>query len=190
MEEVWKDIEGYEGLYQVSNLGRIKSVKRIVNCKNEAKLSIKEKILIQAKGTRGYKFVRLSKNNKSKTIRVHKIVAKAFIPNKNNGKVINHLDCNVENNCVSNLEWCTQSENVKYSWKLGRCEISRKALLENSKNRRKKINQYDLNGKFIQQYSSMIEASRKFNIKYQNISDCCRNIIKKSGGYIWRYADD
>lgn len=104
MEEVWKDIKGYEKLYQVSNLGRVKSLKT-------------NKIL-KSNPTFSYKFVGLYKNKRCKLITIHRLVATTFIENPNNYNIINHIDGNVNNNNVSNLEWCTQKHNMQEWWRL------------------------------------------------------------------------
>ena len=107
MNEIWKDIDGYEGLYKVSNLGRIKS---LGNDKNR-----KEKILKTGKNKFGYLHVILCKEGKVTTFRVQRLVANAFIPNPENKPEVNHIDENKENNCVWNLEWCTHQYNNEYS---------------------------------------------------------------------------
>ena len=104
--EVWKDIKEYEGLYQVSNLGRVKC---LGNNRNK-----KEKILSQAKNSKGYLYVHLSKNNKKRTVAVHILVAQAFIPNILNLPEVNHKDEDKINNYSSNLEWCTRRYNNTY----------------------------------------------------------------------------
>lgn len=115
MQEVWKDIKGYEGLYQISNLGNVKSLKRkSLNFKCE-----KDKILINCKTSQGYEKVMLCKNKQVKNQMIHRLVAKAFIPNPNNLLEINHIDGDKTNNKVSNLEWCTRSENIKHAYELG-----------------------------------------------------------------------
>ena len=116
MVEVWKDIIGYEGKYQVSNLGRIKSLQRW----SGTQFYNREQILKTYTNKRnGYVYVYLMKNNKGKNIRVHKLVAQAFLINDNNYTDINHKDCNRTNNCVDNLEYCTRSYNIKYSFEKG-----------------------------------------------------------------------
>ena len=102
LNEIWKPIEGYEGLYEVSNLGRVKSLKR---------LHTKERILSQFLNHRGYARVNLWKENKSRKYSVHRLVAEAFIPNPDSKPQVNHIDENKTNNSVENLEWCTQLEN-------------------------------------------------------------------------------
>ena len=101
MEEIWKDVKGYEGLYQVSNLGNVKSIRKNI-IKKPSRLP------------KGYLQMRLSKNGKNKYISIHRLVAQAFIPNINNYPCVNHKDCNPQNNKVNNLEWCTYKENNSY----------------------------------------------------------------------------
>lgn len=110
--EIWKAIEGYEGIYEVSNYGQ---VKRLVGYR-----AWTERILKQNKTRDEYRMVVLSWKAIHKPSMVHRLVAKAFIPNPENKPFINHLDRNTGNNHVSNLEWCTQSENIRHSFKMGR----------------------------------------------------------------------
>lgn len=115
MKEVWKDIPGFENLYQVSNFGNVKVLDRICNSaiKNNNKVLRKGKILKQY-NKRGYLQVSLSKNNKRYYFSVHRLVAMTFIPNPNNLPQINHKDENTLNNCIENLEWCTPKYNCNY----------------------------------------------------------------------------
>lgn len=113
MAEIWKDIPGFEGLYQVSNYGRVKSIKKW-------DVSIRafvddEHILNPTDNGNGYKIVSLRKNTKRYSRYVHRLVAEAFVENEHNKKIVNHKDYNKENNNATNLEWCTQKENVEYS---------------------------------------------------------------------------
>ena len=121
MKEIWKDINGYEGLYQVSNLGRVRSLNRYVNSaiKNNNKVIRKGKILKFNSNWNNYLQVNLSKCGKEKMFAVHRLVALTFIPNPNNLSQVNHIDGNKFNNSVNNLEWCTAKENINHSWKLG-----------------------------------------------------------------------
>ncbi len=169
MQEIWKDIIGYEGLYQVSNLGNIKSFYK-------AKKSIKKPTL----SNKGYLRVGLSKNKKSKTFKIHRLVAKTFLSNPNNYLEVNHKDGNKLNNCVDNLEWCSRSYNINHAW--------RNKL---TKGRSKKLLQYDLNNNLIREFISAREASRTLHINVGDISSCCNHSHKHktAGGYIWRYAD-
>lgn len=118
-EEIWKDIEGYEGLYQISNLGNVKSLDREVPMPNGKIQHRKERIMSKRESTDGYYIAKLNVNNHSRSIAIHRLVAQAFIPNPNNLPEVNHLDTNRKNNCVDNLEWCTHIDNVQYSSALG-----------------------------------------------------------------------
>lgn len=111
MKEIWKNIKNYESIYEISNLGRIKSLKKGI-------------ILKQFKNTNGYFQVELWKNKKGKKFLVHKLVAENFIPNKNNFSFINHKDENKENNCTNNLEWCTAKYNCNYGTRNSRISSS------------------------------------------------------------------
>ena len=169
-KEIWKNVKEFNGLYEVSSNGRMKSYKRY-----------KEgKILKLSKYSNGYLFVKLSPMNThrgeyKKAYSVHRLVAETFIPNPNNYPCVNHKDGNKQNNNVDNLEWCTYSYNTKHAYK-------------NNLKRTIHINQYELNGDFIKQWSSIKEASNTLNISYVGIVQCCRHRSKSSGNYIWRYA--
>jgi len=170
MQEIWKDIKDYEGIYQVSNLGNIKSFYK-------AKENIKKPTL----SNKGYLRVALSKNKKSKKFAIHRLVAKTFLPNPNNYLDVNHKDGNKLNNCVDNLEWCSRSYNISHAW--------RNKL---TKGGSKKLLQYDLNNNLIGEFISASEASRILHINVGDISSCCNHSHKHktAGGFIWRYADN
>lgn len=170
MKEIWKDIPDYEGLYQVSNLGRIKSLPRNGTIKQE-------RILKQVLDSNGYLIVGLWKNNKSKKMCVHWIIADTFIYKGKNDEVINHIDGNKLNNCVNNLERCTQSKNVKEAIRLG---------LQIPYNE-KRVLQYDKNNNFIKEWKSISDAQRQ--LKIFNIGACCRKLYKSAGGYIWKFKE-
>lgn len=175
MKEEWKDIKGYEGLYQISNLGNVKSVYKNGNFK----------ILIGGIKN-GYRQVILVKDGKRKYINVHRLVAEAFIPNKENKSQVNHIDGNKLNNKVDNLEWCTQSENMKHAYKIG----LEKPLYAIINKRAKKVKQYDKNNNLINCYNGIKEAARINNINPGDITKCCKNKRKQVGGYVWRYANE
>lgn len=118
MKEVWKDIAGYEGLYQVSNRGRVRSLARVVPHSTGGKLTVSPKILIP-KDRNGYDHVSLWKNNKEYRVKVHRLVAQVFIPNPENKPEVNHIDANPKNNVVENLEWVTRRENMRHAINLG-----------------------------------------------------------------------
>ena len=178
MEEIWKDIEDFEGQYQVSNLGRIKSLKREANC-GKGKIIIKERILKNMIGKHGYYYVHLGKNGCKNAKTVHRLVAKAFINNNDNFPVVNHIDGNKRNNNVQNLEWCTYSKNIKHAY-----------INNLKKPPEKEVLQYDTNGKFIKKWKSGKVAAQKLNINYCHISSCCTGKSKIAGGFIWKHANE
>lgn len=136
MEEIWKPINGFVGVYEVSNLGDIKTLERKVNNNGGIKV-IKEKILAPKRGYRGYRMVSLRKNGTSFSKRVHSIVAEVFIPNPENKPCVNHIDNNTGNNSTLNLEWVTHKENMEHSAKQGR-------LNRGEKNRAAKLTEKDI----------------------------------------------
>lgn len=166
--EVWKNIEGYEGLYQVSNFGRVKSLK-----------FGKEKILKPLRIKCGYLQVNLSKNGKGKMCYVHRLVALAFIPNPNCLSEVNHKDENKENNRVDNLEWCNRTYNNNYGTR--NKKIGEKKLIP--------VLQYDKDGTFIREWKSMIDVENELGINNSNITQCCRGKLKSAGGFRWAYKN-
>ena len=119
MLEIWKDIDGYEGIYQISNLGRVKSLARYRKTSIGKDRWYKTKILKNGTHTNGYKFVTLCKEGDYKYHSVHRLVAKHFILNLDNKKCVNHKDCVRDNNIVTNLEWVTYSENIYHARTVG-----------------------------------------------------------------------
>ena len=119
MTEIWKDIQGYEGFYQISNLGNVKSLERVIDKGNGILQHRKERIMNKRESVDGYYVAKLNVNKKSKSIAIHILVARHFIDNPNNYPEVNHKDCNRKNNQVDNLEWCTHQQNVEHSKQLG-----------------------------------------------------------------------
>lgn len=168
--EIWKDIEGFEG-YQVSTLGRVKSLG------NGNSNNSKEKILKQYKNKKGYLFVNLYKDGKAKMFTIHRLVAKAFIPNPLNLPCVNHKTEDKSINYVWCIEWCTQKYNVNYGTRNERIskKLSKKVLCVETG--------------II--YPSIIEVERQTRIAYQNISACCNGKPKHktAGGFHWQYIE-
>lgn len=194
MEEVWKDIEGFEGLYQISNLGRVKSLprKRAFGCQTR---TCPETIRTQTTKKNGYKSVSLYyKSRKFVTRYVHRLVATAFIPNPLNKKQVNHKNGKRDDNVVTNLEWVTCSENHLYSYRfLGRKHI---AITGEGNKGNKPIIQMDMSGNIIKKWCSATEAERKLGIPESTIRRCCYTAIGKkfkgrraltAGGFKWNY---
>lgn len=178
MQEIWKDIEGYEGIYQISNLAKIK---RIAPYSNQYNIKWKSNKILNTKiqDQHDYCIVILSKNNKRHCFRVHRLVAQTFIPNPENKPQVNHIDGNKSNNKVSNLEWCTCSENLYHSYRT----LHRKSAVA------KRIMQYDLNHTFIKLWESSLQIEKELHINHSNIIQCCNNKRKTANNFIWRYAD-
>ena len=167
MEEIWKDIKGYEGLYQVSNYGNVKSL----NYRNTGK----EKLLKSVQYNTGYLCVGLY-NKPNKLYLIHRLVAEAFIPNPDNLPCVNHKDEDKTNNHVNNLEWCTQLYNINYG---SRNERMRESLS-------KKVYQYTLDSKFIKEWKSTNECGRN-GYNQGHIASCCRGKRKTHKGFKWSY---
>lgn len=202
MEEVWKAVVGYEGLYQVSNLGRVRSCDKLFwNGKTFAKM--KARVLKPFLDGGGYLCISLSnKSHKNKKYKVHRLVAFAFLPNKNNYPIINHKDENKTNNFVfinndgsvdeskSNLEWCTYSYNIKYGTGMTRMVESIRRRNGGIWNRQQAVCQFDLNGNFIAKFASATDAAKANNITRKNVTTCCNNQVSYSKGYIWLYEKE
>ena len=165
--EVWKDIIDYEGLYQVSNLGRVKSVDRIVN-NDKKKYKLKGILLSKCISKKGYYIVSLCKNSKSKTFLVHRLVSNAFIKNNLNKPCVNHIDGVKTNNKVSNLEWCTYKENTQHALKNKLMNINHMYVI----NKKSYKDVYIL---YKKEVLSQREIAERYNV---NQSTICR-IIKK-----------
>lgn len=180
--EIWKDIAGVEGCYQISTLGRVKSLERYT----ENGRLVRERILKTRVNKRGYEYVCIQKNNKRVAIKIHRTVAQTFILNPDNLPEINHKDENKLNNCADNLEWCTREYNARYGTAIIRSAQTR------SKNHTLKINQYTLNGVYVKTWKSPIEIERVNDkkMKSTNIIACCRGKYKSSYGYKWRYLNE
>lgn len=175
-DEIWKDIKGYEGLYQASNLGRVKS---LGNNKNR-----KEKILKSFLNHKGYLRVGLCKNGKVKRYFVHRLVYEAFIGEIPKGMQVNHKDENPQNNILSNIDTLmTQKENN--NWGTHNERIA-KANINNPK-RCKSVIQKSLDGKVIRIWASGAEVEKELGYSKGNISWCCRGKFKQRYGYIWEY---
>ncbi len=190
MEEIWKDIQGYEGLYQVSNLGNVKSLHFGAKANHPKWQNQPQKLLKQRIATSGYLRVELYKPNSRKCFYVHSLVATTFLDRTTEKSEINHIDGNKLNNNVENLEWVTRSENQLHAISLGLRSPSPMIGKTGGKSPRSHpVIQYDLNGKFMKLWLSISDASRELKISTSSISQCASGRHKKSRKYIWRYLD-
>ena len=174
MEEIWKEVVGYEGLYEISNFGRVKSL----NYKHTGK----EKIINFGKNPKGYYKVALFNDSIRKDTLVHRMVAEAFIPNPDNLPHVNHKDENKTNNRVDNLEWCTNQYNINYGTRNKR----RSETLTNGACS-KPVVQYTIDGEFVKEWPSMQEVERQTGYQHQSIGKCCMGKYKTSHNFIWKY---
>lgn len=202
-DEEWKDIKGWEGIYQVSNTGKVKSLDRVI--KNQYNINTKKfdlqrtvygKILKPTVNPNGYYQVTLSRpGHKRKQVSIHRLVAEAFIPNPDNLPMINHKDENKLNNRVDNLEWCTQAENIKHSCLLHPGRISK----NNTNNIKRSYPVLCVETGII--YPSSAEAARQTGLSQGNIANVCRGAkvkdgkgyyytVHSAGGYHWEYVKE
>lgn len=187
MEEVWLPVVGYEGLYEVSNTGKIKSVDRYIACRNNGKRFIKGVVLNTRITACGYEQVLISKNNICKGPSVHKLMMEAFVPNPDNLPCVNHKDEVKTHNFIyvnpdgsvdqekSNLEWCNYGYNNRYGTRIKKASDKKK----------KPVFQYSLEGNFIDKWKSVKEAED--TLKISHISDCCIGKRKTAGDFKWKY---
>lgn len=200
MEEIWKDIKDFEGLYQVSNFGRVRSL-------GHDKWHKGRIIKPHYDGRKHYLFVQIYKNKNSKKINVHRLVAETFIPNPQNLPQVNHKDEDKINNCVWNLEWCTNKYNINYNNKSAMkraiktryerydikelvAKIKATKLANHSYSAERAVNQFTWGGTFIKRYPSSVAAMKETGAQMHVIGRCCKGKCKQAGGFIWLYDED
>lgn len=188
-KEIWKDAVGYEGFYQVSNLGRVRSVDRTITRSDGLKMFFKGGIRRPTKTKLGYLRVTTSVNGKYRKVPVHRMVAKAFIPNPNNYKYINHKDEDKSNNAADNLEWCTAAYNNTYGTRIQRVKKS-EGFQELHERNKKPVAQYSLDGEFIKEHPSYSDAAREIGADISNLGASCIGQILSSNGFIWIHRSD
>lgn len=177
----WAKIKGYEGLYEVSTDGRVRTVSHITN----GHVIPSKELAVSVYKNQRYARVRLYKGGKPKDYKVHRLVADAFIPNPDGKPQINHIDGDKGNNKVENLEWCTQAENNKHAFDTGLQDMS--AAIEATK---KKVLQIDNGGGIVREWDSLSAAARALGLQVSNISHCCSGRIGSTGGYKWQLVSE
>lgn len=178
--EIWKPVKGYEGWYEVSNIGNVRSVDRFVRFEDGRYANYKSKDIKLSKNRNGYFNANLWKNSKLSIKYVHRLVAEAFIPNPENKPQVNHKDGNKENNLESNLEWATILENARHAHRTNLTPNSYKP---------KKVHQYDKQGNLINTYNSMYEATEAVNGNHGKIGMVVRGLRKTHKGYVWKEGE-
>lgn len=163
---IWKDIKGYEGLYKINNVGDVLSIARKGNWRGNH-------LLVPSNDGHGYRQVNICKNGKLKSVKVHRLVAEAFIPNPHGYREVNHIDENKWNCEVTNLEWCTRTYNVNYG--------------ERTQKTSTRVAMYSKDGNYIQSFSSIREATRALNRTTPNdIALVIKGKRKTAFGFIWK----
>ena len=179
MSEEWRDVAGYEDLYQVSSEGRVKSLERKLPHWRGGEQIKKERILKPDVSQDGYLRVGLYAGGKRKRFRVHRLVCEAFHENPDGKPCVNHIDENKTNNCASNLEWCTSSENNNHGTRNER----------SAKNRSKSVGQYTLDGDLVKVWQSTNEVERQTGFSHGNICKSANGKHKQAYGFIWKYVE-
>lgn len=170
--EIWKDIEGYEGLYKCSNMGNVYSIKH-------------KKVMSPRDNNCGYLTLSLYKNGKPKHFYVHRLVAEAFIPNPENKKTIDHINCVRSDNRLENLKWATQKENCNNPKTIEKY----KQWVGGNNGNSKSVLQFTKDGDFIRKWVCITDVKKELGICDSHIGKCCKGFRKSAGGYVWKYYD-
>jgi len=178
--EIWKDVIGYEWLYQVSNLWRLKSF----NYRNSGKERV-----CNPSSLKRYVEVQLTKNWTRKHFMLHRLAGTEFVLNPDNKPFINHKDWNKHNNNIENLEWVTASENAIHKYRVLKHTPTNKWKFGRLHHNSKQVNQYDLEWNFIKEWWSIMEIERELWLRQQGVSSCCKWRAKTSWGFTWKFAD-
>lgn len=186
-QEIWKDVKGYEGSYQVSNFGRVKSLEKIAINVVYGEQRLKEKILKQIKEWTGYYHVNLYNNSIRRTHKVHRLVLTSFCSNPENKAEVNHKNGIKTDNRLENLEWVTRNENQKHAFKNGLNKPNTLGKFGKEHHCSIPVIQYTKSGEFVAEYYGQLEAKRITGISNSNIGMCCKGKYKTAGGYVWKF---
>jgi hypothetical protein len=188
--EEWRDIKGYEGEYQISNIGRYRSLDRVIEYSNGNLVKYKGKILSPFTKKNGYLQATLNRKSENKKFYIHRLVAIAFIPNDDpiNKRTINHIDENKQNNDVSNLEWATYSQNLRHNDLHLRKKLNTD-FVEMGKKRKIPIIATNVETGETIYFKGAIDAEREMGFSHQHVSKVCKGKLKSHKGYIFRYAN-
>lgn len=198
-KEIWVDIRDYDGIYQISSLGRVRSLDRTIVQKNGISNNLKGVFLKLQKCTSGYNTVPLSKNGVKKWKLVHRLVAVAFIPTESEELDVNHINEIKTDNRIENLEWCTHKKNVNHGTSIERRVRNSNFKGENNpmfgrigclNKNSKKISQYSINGEFIKTYASAAEVNRELGYSRSYIHRCANGFKETAYGFLWKYNSD
>lgn len=175
IDEIWKNVKGFENLYQISNYSRVRSLKT-------------KKILKCGIDYHGYYVVNLydKRHNKRRYVGLHRLLAETFIPNPKNKTQVNHKDGVKSNSYLYNLEWNTPSENTQHAYDKGLTNLKKGAESPNAI----PISQYTLDGCFIKNWGGATCVKNELGINKSNIIQCCKGRVKQAGGFIWRYTKE
>ena len=193
--EVWKDVVGFEGSYQVSNKGRVRSIDRYMTAKHSSGTEYtflkkgKELTPEKLRWDDPYVLYYLKKDGKRHFGKAHRLVAFAFLDKVEGKNYVNHKDSNPQNNCVENLEWVTHSENIKHAYDKGRIDIKKcvAASLQNRHKFNKPVLQYDLKGLFIKRHKSLSDAAAEVGSDVSSIAKVCRGKYNHAKNYKFEY---
>lgn len=175
MQEVWKAVVGGGGYYEVSNLGRVKSLARNL---------IKKDAILKGYDRAGYVSVEIRVEGAGRAKRIHRLVAEAFLPNPEHKPYVNHINGIKDDNRLSNLEWCTQKENVKHAIDTGLFKF------KNNGGPSKGVDKLSLEGVLLESYPSQAEAIRQNNLSGNHISAVCKGLRNQTGGFLWRFSSE
>lgn len=187
MKEIWRDIPGYKGQYQVSNFGSVRSLARYRGA-NGGRFWQEERALKKTVKSTGYEQVGLCRGNRSIPTLVHRLVASAFVPNPSRKPQVNHKDGNKANNHVKNLEWVTSSENGQHAYRVLGHEPWHKGIFGKGHPKSRAVIQKTLAGEFVKKWDCMMDAQREAGFRTDGICRACKGIYQQYKGHLWEYA--